>query len=155
VRELNDFLCVLQRKERARKDQAQTMLREACLTKGAMHANMAAVTAVSLQDTENHLVPLVMYAVDSGDCHNLKTFLHRCRIAEVSKRSKISPLSISFIINYFTFMPFYFNFSAVEIRVKARRFKSLIDDRLIVWFDSFYVRDFSTITAIYGKSVIY
>jgi hypothetical protein len=70
--------------EKARKDQVQAMLREACLTKGVVHSNVAAVTGIALQEAANFSLPLVLYAVDSVDCHNLKTFLHRCRIADVS-----------------------------------------------------------------------
>ena len=59
------------------------MLREACLTKGLVHSNIAAIAGISLQEADGHVLPMLVYAVDGIDCHNLKTFLHRCRIAEV------------------------------------------------------------------------
>jgi len=59
------------------------------------HVNVAAIVATCmtslLQQQQQQQQPassmMLLYAIDSTDCHNLKLFLQRCRVAQVSYSS--------------------------------------------------------------------
>ena len=68
------------------------MSRDACMTRDVGHVNVAAIvatcmstsTSASQQQPATTTSTMLLYAVDSTDCHNLKLFLQRCRVADVS-----------------------------------------------------------------------
>jgi len=69
-----------------------TMARVACTTRDMAHVNVAAIVATCTstqsqqqqQQQESASITTLLYAIDDVDCHNLKLFLQRCRVAEVS-----------------------------------------------------------------------
>jgi len=53
------------------------------------HLNVAAIVATCMsscqqqqQQQQSTTSTMLLYAIDATDCHNLKLFLQRCRIAE-------------------------------------------------------------------------
>jgi len=67
--------------------------RHVCMTRDMAHVNVAAIVATcipSLQQQQQQQQPaspsttMLLYAIDSTDCHNLKLFLQRCRGNDVS-----------------------------------------------------------------------
>jgi len=74
------------------------MARDACITKDMAHVNVAAIVATCSsaaheQQQQQDTTPLTMllYATDATDCHNLKLFLQRCRVADVSTAYRLQP----------------------------------------------------------------
>jgi len=47
------------------------------------------------QQQQQSTPAMLLYAIDATDCHNLKLFLQRCRIADVS-RGYALPYSVDF-----------------------------------------------------------
>jgi len=65
------------------------MARDACTTRDMAHVNVAAIVATCMSTSDQPLQQtatstMLLYAIDAADCHNLKLFLQRCRVADVS-----------------------------------------------------------------------
>jgi len=71
-----------------RTDEMAAIARDACMTRDMAHVNVAAIVATcmtaSQQQQSTSTPSMLLYAIDATDCHNLKLFLQRCRIADVS-----------------------------------------------------------------------
>jgi len=74
----------------ASSDDTAAMARDACMTRDMAHVNIAAIVATCTpasqqqQQQQTSTPTMLLYAIDAADCHNLKLFLQRCRIADVS-----------------------------------------------------------------------
>ena len=66
------------------------MARDACVTRDLAHVNVASIVATCAsqhqqqQDQPTTSFTMLLYSIDATDCHNLKLFLQRCRVADVS-----------------------------------------------------------------------
>jgi len=92
-RQSSEWYCARAGEEAEGGDWTTSMCREACMTRDMAHVNVAAIVATCMPPSHYHhhqqqqpASPAVMllYAIDSTDCHNLKLFLQRCRAADVS-----------------------------------------------------------------------
>jgi len=94
-----DDACTLLWTDEARGDEMTAMARDACLTRDMAHANVAAIVATCFstshqqQQQQPATLRMLLYAIDATDCHNLKLFLQRCRVADVSNSPVLTPLN--------------------------------------------------------------
>jgi len=82
------WCCLLFQTDGVRSDEMAAIARDACMTRDMAHVNVAAIVATCMtsqqQQQPTSTLNVLLYSIDAADCHNLKLFLQRCRIADVS-----------------------------------------------------------------------